>query len=1258
MEPGKVITFYSYKGGTGRTMALANVACLLAKNAQNQRGVLMIDWDLEAPGLHRFFYPKQQIAERSQTSTIQNEQFELAPGLIDLFVVLRDLINATSEHESQNADQARDMLEKVDFDNFIQRINVDQLSSTGYVPDLFLLKAGIFDEQYPSRVSAFDWESLHSRSPWLFQAFAEYLSERYEHVLVDSRTGITDISGICTMIMPEKLVVVFTPNQQSLTGVADLVRRATTYRKQSDDLRPLIVYPLPSRIETDLADLRKLWREGDSEGGFVGYQTHFESILAEAYNLSDCKLGAWFDRVQIPQIKFYAYGEKIAVLFERTEDSLSIAQSYEHFTDRLINLVGPWSDVISQDAVAIGTQSVVSDRVDIGGEVVGGDKIVQVVGYYYETSQRSRERYLRRLERQFNVLPLAALGGEEATGEEIGLDRVYVALDTRTRVPLTKEKQSKRREGSPLGQEVNERILSALEAATQTKRLVLLGDPGSGKSTFVRQLSAWLIAILLRQREPLDGWEPDLLPIFVSVRELAPRLSSLEIDRFSARDRERTLLDTLWDQWRTDLKILNAADFADGLDDALTNGQALLILDGLDEAPEKIRRALRDLIGTVLRAYPNLARIIVTSRPRSYMGSAVLPGFTVHTLAPFNESKINQFISGWYNAQVHFGNLEMDKAIALTHDLQMAALSSDLQELASNPMLLTTMAILHQRDVGLPRERVRLYRQAVDVLLRRWQIQQGVKVSPELDALLIDALRIRAAVEKLAYEAQCSQSRSSQMSSLARKDVLAWLESPNYLGDVAVADQFLDYIDQRAGLLVGLGGGDNRPSAYSFPHRTFQEYLAGCYLVSGRGISREYRERAREGDFWYLAACLGAEELYYNRRNIEVLLDLAYDLCPTAEPQQAADWRTVIWSGHMAVLVGTADIQRDVEKPDGGQRYLDRLRLRLAAALQAAELNVDERAEAGRILGRLGDPRPEVIAAEAIQFCEVPAGLFWMGSDRSGIQIFDDENPCHQVVIPYHYNISRGLITQAQFAEFVEDGGYHEAHYWSEAAVNQVWRAGQIFDSHDDTPRSRPYEYGEPFDLPNHPVIGVTWYEALAFTRWLTERLHAIGRIPDRLLLQLPSEAEWEKAARGGLDIPTSPCVGLPGVRSTVEMQKNTNPQRVFPWGDVIDPNLVNYIDTGIGATNAAGVFALGASPYGVLEMSGTVWEWTRSMHRLYPYHPADGRENLASSHSRVLRGGSFHDHENSVRCTMRSEAYPGDHSADCGFRIVLTPAA
>ncbi|HYI98376.1 MAG TPA: hypothetical protein VEX36_01685 [Thermoleophilaceae bacterium] len=327
--PGTVITFYSYKGGTGRTMALANAAVLLARRGSGD--VLMIDWDLEAPGLHEFF--------RSKRLPLRPD--DVTPGLLELF------------EKTQNGDRGslwgNSGKHATEAERFWRETPLDAYIAPTDESSLFLMKAGRLDDDYAQRVNAFDWERLFERAPDIFTAFADELARRFRYVLVDSRTGLTDTGGICTSLLPERLVVVFTPNRQSLDGGVKLARDATTYRSNSRDLRPLLVFPLASRVETSEDELRQEWRYGNRE--MVGYQPRFERLFEEVYDLPRCHLEPYFDEVQIQHATRYAYGESIAVREEQS-DRLSLSRSYERFTRELVGSSGPWAFTPEQPVVS------------------------------------------------------------------------------------------------------------------------------------------------------------------------------------------------------------------------------------------------------------------------------------------------------------------------------------------------------------------------------------------------------------------------------------------------------------------------------------------------------------------------------------------------------------------------------------------------------------------------------------------------------------------------------------------------------------------------------------------------------------------------------------------------------------------------------------------------------------------------------------------------------------------------------------------
>ncbi len=876
-----------------------------------------------------------------------------------------------------------------------------------------------------------------------------------------------------------------------------------------------------------------------------------------------------------------------------------------------------------------------------------------------EQADQVRQKYLRSLWRRCQDLPLIALGDDPQAQEDVTLDDVYIALHTTESIEISPEEAKKSR--SPLDPEGKKRPLPALDAFLQNPRIVLLGHPGSGKSTFVRNLFARQAQALLG-KEPLPGLDAELLPVLVTLRDLVPRLETLDLRSMSAERRQAALADVLLQQTLSDLTTLyRTPEFAPGLREAMEGGTVLLGLDGLDEVPEKLRETVRMVFQAAQKEFKP-PRTILTCRVRSYSGTAEQANFARFTLAPFTQEQVQSFCRAWYNAQQRLERLTEKKAQEQAQDLARVAWGNDLRRLAENPMLLTTMAIVHQKETRLPNERVKLYNLAVQVLLERWQKQKTgdqVAASAELLALLQDTKKVRRIIERLAYETHCACREKDEAADLPRPRALEILEEPAYAGSLGLAQAFLDYVDQRAGLLVGRGGDPERPLSYTFPHRTFQEYLAGCFLVNQRDAARRLSEHADQAEYWTLAIELGAEELYYNGRTEgeNDVLDLAYRLLP-GEPGTVRDCRKAVWAGKMVAMVGRAAAERD--EIGGGAAFVQRLMPALIAQTQG-KLTPVERAEAGRALAHLGDPRPEIMTAEAMPFCFVPAGPFLIGSQKDEPGAIGEEKPQHELILPDFW-ISQHLVTNAQYAEFVQAGGYKNTQYWQEAHKNETWKDGyairRYFTFDQGTIKEvveqedHPYDFGEPFNLPNHPVVGVTWYEALAFARWLGEKLSAISaqfsERPDlkedeiafwrllaagKLHFTLPSEAEWEKAARGG-------------------------DGRAYPWYGGFDPDRANTAETGIGSTSAVGCFPNGDSPYGCLDMAGNVWQWTRSLYDKYPY-PDDPkkravREDLKNKSSgRVLRGGSFDDSARYARCAYRHLSLPDIRLNLFGFRVI-----
>ena len=306
------------------------------------------------------------------------------------------------------------------------------------------------------------------------------------------------------------------------------------------------------------------------------------------------------------------------------------------------------------------------------------------------------------------------------------------------------------------------------------------------------------------------------------------------------------------------------------------------------------------------------------------------------------------------------------------------------------------------------------------------------------------------------------------------------------------------------------------------------------------------------------------------------------------------------------------------------------------------------------------EPLSDVTKVATMEFCFVPRGSFVLGSQEDPMA-WDGESPPQTCDIPYDYWISRFPVSNAQFHEFVDDRGYQSRQYWLEAEQAGCWKDGLFRNPAADTPSTSPGDSGEPFNLPTHPASGITWYEALAFSRWMTRKLQQSGVLPPGFGIQLPSEVEWEKAARGGVEIPDHPRITRASALQECDppvLRKNPLPHRRYSWGDQPDPTRANYLDSGLCATSPLGSFPGGASPYGVEDLCGNVWEWTRSQWGSYPYPSSveerTRREDSSEAGMRTLRGGAFNYNGSLVRCAVRHHHSLLTAYRHIGFRVVV----
>jgi len=334
----------------------------------------------------------------------------------------------------------------------------------------------------------------------------------------------------------------------------------------------------------------------------------------------------------------------------------------------------------------------------------------------------------------------------------------------------------------------------------------------------------------------------------------------------------------------------------------------------------------------------------------------------------------------------------------------------------------------------------------------------------------------------------------------------------------------------------------------------------------------------------------------------------------SVEPDQQVTWTVDLVNDggadlhHVMVKRGRTLVAVPFHLPVGKQRSRTFNEIYRNVGESTEEIIVTGMTRSGDLLQCQIDAAVKVIYPDLItltkplkmELIRIPEGKFLLGSDEeTDKRAYSDEQPHCRLNLP-EYFIGKTSVTNAQYSVFVDANGYSTPSHWED---------GQV-----------------PLGKQDHPVVNVSFRDTLVFCEWLSEE--------SGLDVSLPSEAEWEKAARG--------TEGL-----------------IFPWGDRGDKRKSNTKESEIGDTTPVNKYLPGGnSPYGCLDMSGNIWEWTRSIKSEYPYVVNDGREDLdAPDHMpRVMRGGSWHYDRRRARCASRGWSYPLKKGISGGFRICVAP--
>jgi formylglycine-generating enzyme required for sulfatase activity/energy-coupling factor transporter ATP-binding protein EcfA2 len=819
-----------------------------------------------------------------------------------------------------------------------------------------------------------------------------------------------------------------------------------------------------------------------------------------------------------------------------------------------------------------------------------------------------RQAYLDYLSDSYRYLDLKGLPGfveavEKAAGLELG--KVYTAIHARIDRPAgdTWDRSLREARNAPAVEGSADRIKAlapaiagAADRPTNPRSfeplppafpaLVLLGDPGAGKSTLLKHLALTAIR---------DELAP--LPILVPLSAYAEAL----------RKQPRPLRTFLAAYQAT--RRASLGDLAPLFEHAIERGRALVLLDGLDEVQTDrgaLVKRVEDLVREIVPAVdadprrspiPPGNRVLVTSRFVGYREHPLAdPRWLTLAVCDWDRDGISDFATRWTRAVelAIAGGHETPEVIARAEQERDELLASifanpKIEQLAGNPLLATILALIKRQGVTLPQRRVELYELYLKTLLESWRKARNLDRSPIGPD--VDYLELLEVLQPLAL---WLRDENPEAGLIHREALMDWLwdwyereEGLNRHEAKEAARRFLDSVHRYSSLLLEKG-----PDRFGFLHLTFEEYLAAKALARLPPEEAVSRVRANPEDSrWRETFLLAVGALGIVRQSPEqagALLEQLVADEPSRVHASKANCKLAAARAYLAY-----DALGDVGVVGAGRRGVRRVSEALARTMKSSWLPPQERRRAGLLLGDLGWVPDDLDA-----WVEIPPGPFLYGESNKSREI------------PHRYWIGKYPVTNLQFARFIAADGYARWELWSDAGW--AWRETQGI-------AEPAYWHDGERSSPLCSVVGVSWYEAEAYCRWMTRegfgQASAGGGPPDLetpsgWIIRLPTGLEWERAARG-------------------------TDGRVYPWGDDEPrPDLANY-DGLTGGTTAVGAYPAGCADGGIADLAGNVWEWSAD---------TDGA-------FRFFRGGSWGGDVRDCRSAYRGAGLPGGRRGYVGFR-------
>lgn len=852
--------------------------------------------------------------------------------------------------------------------------------------------------------------------------------------------------------------------------------------------------------------------------------------------------------------------------------------------------------------------------------------------------------------------------GQVEGATEITLDQIWTPLrvaDSQVRAEKTgtHENMAEGDQGMPL-----EPFLYQSE-----DDLIVLGEPGSGKSTSLAA-TAYHFSSEWASRE-------DRIAIWVTLASVREHEGMDEVGLLLSGVPEIGLLSKKHGSEASE-RIKSE------LQDAIASGNAILLLDGLDEVKEFRLDKVKKAITFIKRKYRN-AKVVVTCRAFDYrqqVPNRKLPFEHELELLPYDTEQQQSYVQSWYSAAVASGRLTVDEASSLCSALIVELKTPEVGELGASPLLLALLTMIHSEEAKLPDSRAVLCDKAVEYMLAdaaKWRFReagQQTTATPPVISLAIDvAHAIHSSEEDLDGSSSVGIS-SNEIRSFASK-ICEQMKAAEPMKSIPSAETLASRLLNSHGLLV-----EASDDSYRFSHRSFQEFLAGQYYAAGAHDETALEHAAKlhwREPFRLLASFAGHEgsNLYY-------VISLITRLIRTEEDDRDYTLRSLL-GGEMLAEIGKRRLalhkyERIFDGPlsDGsGEVGLWSLAVQiLHRQVEERKLSLAERDRAGITLGQLGDPRISLPHGKSLieNAVSIKGGLRTIGTARLDPKELRQTGGFLGGVRSLEltdFKVSRYPITNHDFSLFIDGDGYQNPDFWhGRLAKGWMQGTGSVLEelrSHwietlhlhhekeinageislEDTereasqrisPRIQPYYWNDRrFNAPNQPVVGINFWEAKAFCVWATENAREHGWLEEDEYVALPTEFEWEVASRPLDD------------------------DRIFPWGDDWDEeqahvrtNLLNLrqpTPVGVYLENWDG---------GPCEMAGNVWEWTDSLFVDFAEALDGERYNDDSLEQRVVRGSSWQNNPIVAACCARAVDRSYNLFYDVGFRVIIKQSA